>query len=158
MPAAAYAPPEWARALQASAASAGAGGGAGPARTPRGYRAGVAHDLWSLGAVLFEVATGWGLWQSRRASDALAPHTLAALASWDHHARGRVLQGLQVPRHANPIHPHLTLHEYHWVPHTPLFSSPRLSSERASQPSKLLRERLDGLDALSDDKWFVKTV
>ena len=120
MPAAAYAPPEWARALQASAASAGAAAGGGqtpgPASIPRGYKAGVAHDLWSLGAVLFEVATGWGLWQSRRASDALAPHTLAALASWDDHARGRVLQGLQVPRHANPYTltlPHMNTIGFH---------------------------------------------
>jgi hypothetical protein len=86
VPAAAYAPPEWARALQTS--------GSGTA-APRGYRPGVAHDLWSLGAVLFEVATGWSLWQSRRASDALAPHALAALAGWDERARTRVLQGLQ---------------------------------------------------------------
>ena len=31
----------------------------------------------------------------------------------------------------------------------------RLSSERASKPSNLLRERLDGFDVLSDDKRFI---
>jgi len=32
----------------------------------------------------------------------------------------------------------------------------RLSSERASKPSNLLRERLDGFDALSEDKRFIQ--
>ena len=31
----------------------------------------------------------------------------------------------------------------------------RISSERASNPSNLLRERLDGFDALSDDIRFI---
>ena len=37
----------------------------------------------------------------------------------------------------------------------PLFRCNRVSSERASKPSNLLRERLDGFDALSDDIRFI---
>jgi hypothetical protein len=49
-PAAAFAPPEWARALRDS----------GDGEKARGYHAGVAHDLWGLGVLLLEVRKGDG--------------------------------------------------------------------------------------------------
>lgn len=86
-PSSGYAPPEMARAML----EAGYGRpGSGDPSLLGEYRAGVAHDLWGLGAVLYYMACAYPPWQMTT-DDNVDLEDLNNLACWDQGARNRKL-------------------------------------------------------------------